>query len=130
MMGRSRPETSEERSSDLPALIHRVVLVTLQIIMAVELGLLFYEMQWVNAFLVMMIMVITLLPAVLGRRFRVTIPPEFQVRGHPVHVCGAVPGGDSELLRAALVVGYRPAREFRTALGDIGLSACICAERE
>lgn len=66
-------------------------LVALQIIMAVELGLLFYEMQWVNAFLVIIIMVITLLPAVLGRRFRVTIPPGF-------HVCGAVAGGDSELL--------------------------------
>jgi len=79
MGSRPRPETPEERSSDLPAHIHRVVLVVLQIVMAVELGLLFYEMQWVNAFLVMVIMVITLLPAVLGRRFRVTIPPEFQV---------------------------------------------------
>ncbi len=32
-----------------------------------------------NAFLVMAIMAITLSPAALGRRFRVSIPPEFQV---------------------------------------------------
>ena len=47
--------------------------------MAVELALLLYEGQWGNAFLVMAIMAITLSPAALGRRFRVEVPPEFQV---------------------------------------------------
>ncbi len=47
--------------------------------MAVELILVLHEEQWINAFLVMAIMAVTLSPAVLGRRFRVHIPPEFQL---------------------------------------------------
>jgi len=47
--------------------------------MAVELILVFNERQWINAFLVMAIMAITLSPAAIGRRFRVNIPPEFQL---------------------------------------------------
>lgn len=47
--------------------------------MAAELVLVFYERQWVNAFLVMAIMTISLSPAALGRRFQVNILPEFQV---------------------------------------------------
>ena len=47
--------------------------------MAVELILVIYEGQWVNAFLIIMIVMTTLLPAVLGRRFRVYIPAEFQL---------------------------------------------------
>ena len=54
---------------DLPTRIHRGVLIVLQVVMAVELVLLFYEAQWVNAFLVMAIMAIALSPAALGRRF-------------------------------------------------------------
>ena len=64
---------------DLPTRIHRGVLIVLQVVMAVELVLLVYEAHWVNAFLVMAIMAITLSPAALGRRFRVNVPPEFQV---------------------------------------------------
>ncbi len=65
--------------TDLPTRIHLGILVVLQTIMAVELSLLFYEGQWMNAFLAMAIMGITLSPAAIGRRFRVNIPPEFQV---------------------------------------------------
>ena len=77
----SRPgkSTPAQSAMDLPTRIHRGILIVLQVIMAVELVLLFYEGQWVNAFLVMAIMVITLSPAALGRRFRVSVPPEFQV---------------------------------------------------
>lgn len=75
----SPPPIAEKPTIDLPARIHRGVLIALQIIMAVELVLLFREQHWMNAFLVMAIMAVSLSPAVIGRRFRVYIPPEFQV---------------------------------------------------
>jgi uncharacterized membrane protein YjdF len=51
----------------------------LQLAMAIELGLLLFDGQWVNAILVLAIMLITLSPAALGRRFRVDVPSEFQL---------------------------------------------------
>jgi hypothetical protein len=79
-MNRRTPlHTAEKHAADLPTHVHLGILVILQVIMAVELMLLFYERQWINAFLVIAIMAIILSPAALGRRFRVHIPPEFQV---------------------------------------------------
>lgn len=75
----SPPPLPEKNTADLPARVHRRILIALQAIMAVELLLVFRERQWMNAFLVMAIMAIMFLPAVIGRRFRVHIPPEFQV---------------------------------------------------
>ncbi len=75
----SRPPAPEKNTADLATRVHRWTLLVLQAIMAVELLLVFREGQWINAFLVMAIMAITLSPAVIGRRFRVHIPPEFQV---------------------------------------------------
>ena len=74
-----RPPTPHLNSFDLSARVHRVVLIVLQIIMTIELMLVLQEKQWINAFLVMAIMAVTLSPAVLGRRFGVHIPPEFQL---------------------------------------------------
>jgi len=79
MDSQSRPPDSEKNSADLPTRVHRGTLIVLQVIMAVELLLVFREGQWVNAFLVMAIMAITLSPAAISRRFRVHIPSEFQV---------------------------------------------------
>ena len=76
---RSQPPAPEKNTADLPTRVHRGTLILLQAIMAVELLLVFHERQWINAFLVMAIMAITLSPAVIGRRFRVYFPPEFQV---------------------------------------------------
>lgn len=76
---RPRRSTPDKNTVDLPARIHLWILVFLQTIMALELILLFYDGQWINAFLVMSIMAVTLLPAILGRRFQVHIPAEFQV---------------------------------------------------
>lgn len=70
---------SKINAADLPTFIHRIILGVLLVIMAVELVLLFREGQWMNVFLVIMIMALTSSPAVLGRQFRVYIPPEFQV---------------------------------------------------
>ncbi len=74
-----RSPAAQENSTDLPARVYRGVLIVLQVVMAVELILVLYGQQWINAFLVMAIMAITLSPAVLGRRFGVHIPAEFQV---------------------------------------------------
>jgi len=76
---RPQQPTSANNTVDLPKRVHLGILIVLQLIMAVELVLVFYEGLWMNAFLVMAIMAITLSPAALGRRFRVNIPPEFQV---------------------------------------------------
>src|SRR3569623_3315924 len=75
----SPPPVPEKSTADLPARIHRWILIVLQAVMAVELLLIFRERQWMNAFLVMAIMAVMILPDVIGRRFRVHIPPEFQV---------------------------------------------------
>jgi uncharacterized membrane protein YjdF len=59
--------------------IHLGTLVVLQVLMLAELAVLVRERAWLNMVLVLIIMGITLSPAALGRRFRVYIPPEFQV---------------------------------------------------
>ena len=74
---KSRPPP--HNPTDLATRVHRGTLIVLQAIMAVELVLLFREGQWINAFLVLAIMATTLSPALIGRRFQVHIPPEFQV---------------------------------------------------
>jgi len=69
---------NEKNKTDLSLKIHRGIIALLQILMAVELVIVFYKGQWMNAFLVMAIIVITFIPTWLHRRFRVYIPPEFQ----------------------------------------------------
>ena len=73
-----KPRPPLHNPNDLATRVHRGTLIVLQAIMAVEL-LLFRDGQWINAFLVLAIMVTTLSPAMIGRRFQVHIPPEFQV---------------------------------------------------
>lgn len=75
----AQPKAAQSTTSVLPSNVQWGVLIALQVIMAVELILVFYERQWMNAFLVMAIMAISLSPGVIGRRFRVNIPPEFQL---------------------------------------------------
>lgn len=79
MNRKARVRNTEIDRSDLATQVHRWVLIVLQLIMAVELVFVIHEKQWVNAFLVMGIMAITLSPAAIGRRFRVDVPSEFQV---------------------------------------------------
>ncbi|MGB5438582.1 MAG: hypothetical protein WBN57_02810 [Gammaproteobacteria bacterium] len=74
-----RSPAVEKRTADLPVRVHLGILIVIQLVMGVELILLFYERLWINAFLVMAIMAIILSPAALGRHFRVQVPPEFQV---------------------------------------------------
>lgn len=51
----------------------------LQAIMALEFAATLYEQQWFTAFLVFVIITLTLAPAALGHRLRVNIPSEFQL---------------------------------------------------
>jgi uncharacterized membrane protein YjdF len=73
------PAAEKNTAADLPTRVHRGTLLVLQVIMAVELLLVLRDGQWINAFLIVTIMAVALLPVVLGRRFHVYIPPEFQV---------------------------------------------------
>ena len=78
-MNRHEPAITVKSKTELAVRIHRGILMVLQAIMALELILVFYEQQWINAFLIMTIMAVTLSPVVLGRQFRVYIPAEFQL---------------------------------------------------
>ena len=75
---RPRPPAADAPSGDLGARIHLGVLAILQAIMALELLVLLLDGQWLNAFLVLSIMAVTLAPVVLRNRFFLNIPPEFQ----------------------------------------------------
>jgi uncharacterized membrane protein YjdF len=76
--------TREPGPRDLPApdraeRIHRGVVIVLLGVMAAELAVAIYRGRWITAFLVLGIMAIMLSPPVIGRRFRIVIPSEFQV---------------------------------------------------
>lgn len=75
----SRTPSNKHDAVDLAARVHRGVLVLLQLIMAVELFVAFYEEHWETVFLVMAIMAVVLAPTLLGRQLGVDIPSEFQV---------------------------------------------------
>lgn len=68
-----------DRTADLPERIHRNLLIVLLVVMGVEVAFLVRDGQWINAFLVAVIMAVTLSPPAIGRRLRVHIPPEFQI---------------------------------------------------
>ncbi len=59
--------------------IHRRVTLALQLVLAVGAGLAVWQGQWLTALTTLGIMGVTLLPMTLGRRFRVFIPPEFEL---------------------------------------------------
>lgn len=59
------------------AAIHRWIVIAVTAIMTVDLVLLAVERQWMNAFLVLTIMVVILAPTVFRRRLPVRIPAEF-----------------------------------------------------
>lgn len=68
-----------DRIQDRSRSIHQWVTAILQVVMLAGLVLSVYERQWLNAFLIAGIVLLTLLPTALGRRFRVFIPPEFEL---------------------------------------------------
>lgn len=61
------------------ARIHRWIVIAVTVIMTVELVLLAFEQQWMNAFLVFTLMGVILAPTIFRRKLPVRIPPEFLV---------------------------------------------------
>lgn len=59
--------------------LHRWLTNGLQFVMALALVGALYERQWLNAALIVGIILLTFLPQALGARFRVFIPPEFNL---------------------------------------------------
>lgn len=59
--------------------IHQWLSTSLQIILLMGLVFSIYERRWLIAFLVAGILILTLLPTALGKRFAVYIPPEFEL---------------------------------------------------
>ncbi len=64
---------------DLAARLHRWLIRAMQLVMAASLGLALLERQWLTAFVVAGIFVLMSLPAVLGRRFTLHVPAEFEL---------------------------------------------------
>ena len=58
---------------------HLGVVTVLQLIMVAELAVSLYEAQWLTAFLVLTIILLTLAPTLLRRRMPVQIPAEFHL---------------------------------------------------
>ena len=59
--------------------LHRRLNLALQVILLIGLILALWQGQWLNALASAGVIGVTLLPVLLGRRFRVFIPPEFQL---------------------------------------------------
>lgn len=59
--------------------LHRRLTVILQVVLALGLAAAVWERQWLTAVTTAAVIVTTLLPLVLGRRFKVFVPPEFEV---------------------------------------------------
>jgi CDP-diglyceride synthetase len=77
-------DVQSEESSPKPANLlsdraRWIIIASMLGIMGIELAFILYNQRWFAAFLVTAIMLATASPIILGRRFNVYIPPEFQV---------------------------------------------------
>jgi len=72
----TRVSNANER---IPRTIHQWLTLVLQGIIMIGLAFSIFERQWLNAAIIIGILVLTLLPRHLGRRFDVYIPPEFDL---------------------------------------------------
>ncbi|MEX2571106.1 MAG: hypothetical protein WD737_07350 [Gemmatimonadota bacterium] len=59
--------------------IHRRTTVALQLVLAVSIGLSILEAQWLTAAVTLSILLLTLVPLLVGRRYPIFIPAEFEV---------------------------------------------------
>jgi hypothetical protein len=73
------PQSDQSGPRNLAARVHRGTVTVLQVVMLVELVLVLLDSQWLNAFLIVTILAITLAPSVLRRHLQVHILPEFQL---------------------------------------------------
>ena len=58
---------------------HRRLTITLQVLLLIGAGLSLAQGRWLTGVVTLAIVMITLLPVAIGKRFGVTIPPEFEV---------------------------------------------------
>ena len=58
---------------------HRIVTMVLQTILVIGVTLALFQGRWLAAAATLGVIVVTLLPLILSRRFRVLIPPEFEL---------------------------------------------------
>ncbi|MGC1274213.1 MAG: hypothetical protein WBC44_10940 [Planctomycetaceae bacterium] len=77
------PPTDAEPEPRQPDSSERNVSVTLTLILqgliVIGLAMFIYRRDWENVFLTTVVMLLTLVPAFLGRRYKIVIPPEFQL---------------------------------------------------
>jgi len=78
-MGKSIKECRQKDPIEAAVYINRALLIFLQLIMAAELVVLLVRGEWLSAFLVFMIMAITVSPTLFKERLSVKIPAEFTI---------------------------------------------------
>lgn len=76
---RESTPTVTTHHDDLSVKIHRRTVIVLQLIMAVELAFTLYHQHWINAFLISIVMLLTVSLAFVSGRIGVIIPAEFQL---------------------------------------------------
>jgi hypothetical protein len=59
--------------------VYLTLTLIIQVIVGAGLIVLVYWRDWENVFLAVLVMLLTLAPAFLGRRYRIVVPPEFQL---------------------------------------------------
>ena len=75
----ARPPASEPTSPPVGSITHRRVTIALQVILLGALALAVWNQRWLLVASTAGILAVTLLPIALGRRFRVLIPPEWEL---------------------------------------------------
>lgn len=73
------PKIPHAQIEDKAQRIHRWIFGILQATMVIGTALAIYERQWLNAFVILSIICVMFLPSVLGRRFKLQIPAEFEI---------------------------------------------------
>lgn len=72
-------ETETEKTRDLGDRIQRIVLLVMLSIMGLELVFLLINRDWLNLIILLAVVFATMSPVILGKRFSVHVPSEFQV---------------------------------------------------
>ena len=78
-MSNPQPTCVKSEPARSAAFIRKTLLIVMQLTMAGEFVALIFKGEWLPAFLVIMIMAITLAPIVFKERLPINIPPEFQM---------------------------------------------------
>jgi hypothetical protein len=76
---KEKPNAGEQSTADHAARVHRWVVRGLRTTMALGFLLAIYEQLWLNALAILGILALMFVPALLGLRFRMHIPSEFEV---------------------------------------------------